>query len=312
MFNRKAAQDIGKSIGMTEAEVMRYAQAPAQKSWVRRALNTLFGLGRREDPISGPSEREAERFFEKIAEIERQEQQQRERRSGPPPVIVSPRPAPSPSAPPPSRSDPGPPQPDLPQDVLRRHLPPRGGQPPYGQEILTPHSSNVFSFSYDPDSDILYVTYKAPELKSSHITTGKRKLGGRLSRSQLVGRSGAISGRSNSRGAQYAYWGARSNRHNKPMQRLYESMRAAVSKGKFVWDHLRVRGTVYGHQVNYALVQGAVITGGGGGVSGVYIPRKATRLGFKTRSVADLGRGARGFQTSTLPGQVGFSTRRRP
>lgn len=48
--------------------------------------------------------------------------------------------------------------------------------------------------------------------------------------------------------------------------KLYLSMLDAPSKGTWVWDHLRVRGTVSGHQVDYALV----------GVTNAYVPRKAT------------------------------------
>lgn len=50
---------------------------------------------------------------------------------------------------------------------------------------------------------------------------------------------------------------------------LFAKFRLAASKGKFVWDRLRVRGTVSGHQFQYALK----------GVTNGYVPRKATRLG---------------------------------
>lgn len=51
---------------------------------------------------------------------------------------------------------------------------------------------------------------------------------------------------------------------------LFIAFQRAASKGKWVWDNLRVRGTVSGHQKRYAL---AAISKTG------YVPRKATRIG---------------------------------
>lgn len=51
---------------------------------------------------------------------------------------------------------------------------------------------------------------------------------------------------------------------------VFQAFRLAASKGKFVWDRLRVRGTVSGHQFQYEL---AVLEKSG------YVPRKATRKG---------------------------------
>lgn len=50
-----------------------------------------------------------------------------------------------------------------------------------------------------------------------------------------------------------------------------------ASAGKAVWDYLRVRGTTWQHQHRYRLVQ----------TQGDYIPRKATRDGFKDRRLID-------------------------
>lgn len=231
-------------------------------------------------------------------------------------------PLPPPIAPPPSGPSPVPPSSPpggfttLPRPQQQPAAPPRGigpsqiGAPPlpgeespFGQEILTPESSNVYSFSYHREqgqrTGTLYVTFKAPKL-SSDVKTGKGRLGGR---DQLRGSLGStITGKSNARGPMYAYY-------NVPPG-VFTRMQQASSKGKFVWDKLRIRGTIYGHQYRYSLVQGAVITSGG--ASGTYIPRKATKKGFRVRSVADAGQGGRrGFQSSTLPAQTGFSTRRR-
>lgn len=183
--------------------------------------------------------------------------------------------------------------------------PPRPGEEsPYGEEILTPQSSNVFSFSYARDAGrqtgTLYVTFKAPKLNSSSVSTGRGRRGGRQ---QLRGKSGStVSGKTNERGPMYAYFSV--------PPAVFSRMRDAVSKGKFVWDNLRIRGTVYGHRYRYVLAKGVVITQDG--VSGVYIPRMATKKGFRVRSVATVEQpGRRGFQSSTLAGQDGFRTRRR-
>lgn len=50
-----------------------------------------------------------------------------------------------------------------------------------------------------------------------------------------------------------------------------------ASAGKAVWDYLRVRGNTWQHQNRYRLAQ----------VQGDYIPRKATREGFKDRRLID-------------------------
>lgn len=50
---------------------------------------------------------------------------------------------------------------------------------------------------------------------------------------------------------------------------VFQHFLVASSKGKFVWDNLRVRGTVSGHQYKYELK----------GISQGYVPRKATAYG---------------------------------
>lgn len=60
---------------------------------------------------------------------------------------------------------------------------------------------------------------------------------------------------------------------------VFEALRTAESKGRFVWDRLRVRGTVSGHRYHYQLT----------GIAGGYVPRQAKRYGdneyFVTRSI---------------------------
>lgn len=52
--------------------------------------------------------------------------------------------------------------------------------------------------------------------------------------------------------------------------RLFIEFQNAASKGKFVWDRLRVRGTVSGHQYRYGLARIS---------KSMYVPRQATRIG---------------------------------
>lgn len=186
------------------------------------------------------------------------------------------------------------------------HAPPLPGEAPdsaYGPETLTPQSSNVYSFSFSAESrtrGILYVTYKASVLNASGVDSSgapRHKGGSR----QMRGKRGSTvtSQRKNEPGPTYAYLDVPAV--------VYHKMQQAQSKGKFVWDALRIRGTIYGHQYQYKLVHGQVTIQDG--VSGVYIPRKATRRGFALRSVASVGRGRRSFQSSTLGAQH-FSSRR--
>lgn len=166
-----------------------------------------------------------------------------------------------------------------------RDAPPRPGEEsPFSAEILTPQSSNVFAFAYDAQTSTLYVTYKAPKINPTAVHTGRGR-GGR----QLFGKLGStVVGKTNERGPLYAYFDVPA--------RVYQRMILAHSKGKFVWDELRVRGTVWDHKYRYRLMHGSVTPG----VGGVYIPRRATQRGFRTRATAVVGTGRRGFSQSTL------------
>lgn len=72
--------------------------------------------------------------------------------------------------------------------------------------------------------------------------------------------------RPNTPGPTYAY--ASVTRHK------YEAFAASGSAGEAVWDYLRIRGTVSGHQHAYRLIS----------VTGEYIPRMATPTGFQRRN----------------------------
>lgn len=175
--------------------------------------------------------------------------------------------------------------------------------------FLTPTSSNVYSFQYHrrpgDTHGTLFVTYKASTFHEGALSTGTRRKGRSRSQTQLVGKAGkTIAGKSNAPGPRYAYL--------QVPPAVFTRMKDAYSKGKFIWDNIRVRGTIYGHKYQYTLAQGQIVEGMGR----MYIPRKATSQGFRTRSVRTGSTGRGGFQTSTLAestsGGGGFSTRPAP
>lgn len=145
------------------------------------------------------------------------------------------------------------------------------------REHLTPGSSNVYSYVFERESvrtGILYVTFKA-------WSPGR--------------------GKSDAAGPTYAYYDV-------PL-RVYQSFQADAesSPGSAVWNYLRVRGSVSEHHFHYRIVAGTLVQG-----SGVYVPRKATRLGFKNRAVPNVGGGRRGYERSSLPEQNFLPDRARP
>ncbi len=108
-------------------------------------------------------------------------------------------------------------------------------------EMIRVTSSNVYAIGFDRDpggaqSGMLKVQFKHKQQKSGKKTT-------------------------DSAGATYAYY-------HVPTA-VFQMFREAASKGKFVWDKLRVRGTISGHRFDYALI----------GISQSYVPRKATVVG---------------------------------
>jgi hypothetical protein len=145
-----------------------------------------------------------------------------------------------------------------------------------GREIRTPGSSNVYSFVFEPENrqqgitgqGILYVTFKAWH----------------------PGQKGE---RPNRAGPTYAYYDVPVRKY-----KAFESM-AASTAGGAVWDYLRVRGSKHDHRHPYRLVAGSLVPAGG-----EYVPRKATRRGFRKRAIPAMGTGKRGFVESSLPEMV--------
>lgn len=161
----------------------------------------------------------------------------------------------------------------------------------------TPQSSNVYSFYYDYSSSTLYVRYKAPKINTKAVknVTGNRMKG-------MQGALGStVIGKTDKPGPMYAYYDV-------PV-RVFERLKRAGSKGGAVWDNLRVRGTAWGHQFRYSLFSSPEVPGESGQMAR-YVPRKATRRGFRSRSL--LGAGKK-YVKSTLPEvQRGAPDRGRP
>jgi hypothetical protein len=143
-------------------------------------------------------------------------------------------------------------------------------------------SSNVYAISYalnpaDPEKSILYVRY---------LQADGGYNGGPASKTKVPGPT-------------YGYKGVHPD--------IFRSFQKAISKGIFVWDNLRVRGTIYGHQYTYFLAR----------IAQMYMPRRAVREGnqvwFRRRSnIAMIGNGRIRHVQSRLPDKrVGTARRAR-
>ena len=107
-------------------------------------------------------------------------------------------------------------------------------------EMIPVESSNVHSIGYDwNESNPMKGTLKVRFLQSDRKRGGKAKVAG----------------------PQYRYEDVHPY--------VFEAMRRASSKGTFVWDRLRIRGSVSGHQYRYKLT----------GVAQGYVPRQAVSYG---------------------------------
>lgn len=126
----------------------------------------------------------------------------------------------------------------------------------------TPGSSNVYSFTWLEDEPRIGFGQKQTKVRRPQPTDN-----GTLIVTFKDWAPGSDE-RPDKPGATYAY-------SNVPRVK-WEQFVASTSPntaGVAVWDYLRVRGTISGHQHTYRLLS----------VSGEYIPRKATARGFQTR-----------------------------
>ncbi len=98
-------------------------------------------------------------------------------------------------------------------------------------EMVRASSGSVHSYGYDIEAAVLYIRFLHTDEKGQK-TSGPGPL----------------------------------YRYNDVEPELFAALHKDSSKGSWVWDNLRIRGTVSGHKKDYALV----------GVSHGYVPRKAT------------------------------------
>ena len=157
------------------------------------------------------------------------------------------------------------------------------------KKYTTPGSSNVYSFQYDYSISALYVCYKAPFINPSAVS-GYYSAGGIPTVAGTLGKT--VLGKTGEAGSVYAYYDV-------PIA-VFKRLISANSAGEQVWDSLRVRGTVDGTQYRYSLVAGAIVDGPDGNPA-VYVHRRATKQGFRARSVVEPGTGKRRYVGSSLP-----------
>jgi len=147
---------------------------------------------------------------------------------------------------------------DLPGPGKSTRLP--ANHPAVTGDFVKVDSSNVHSWAYDADNAYLYVRFLAAAAHGEPRTAP-----GPLYRYRDIG------------------------------PEMAKALHDAPSKGSWIWDELRVRGTIAGYQKPYALV----------GVMGGYVPRQATLMAggeewFKRRQ---LHMGGGKWLTSSKPDQ---------
>lgn len=149
---------------------------------------------------------------------------------------------------------------------------------------LVAGSSNVYAIGYTEDTLTMRVEYLAASVSVESLRgrghSGPNRVRGALHKTVLRARHGP--------GPLYDY-------HGVPPE-VFISIHNSASKGTAIWDELRVRGTVYGHQFDYELVaaskslvlsQAAFGFGPPRRVGTVtYVPRKAVGPGqFQSRMI---------------------------
>jgi len=163
------------------------------------------------------------------------------------------------------------------------------------QMIPVDNSSNVYSFGYDPQTKVMRVIYLAASVRGSSVSGNVGTAQGKSRRHRPRGALGrTVTQDRRGMGPAYDYYNVPAN--------IFERFQGQASKGKAVWDLLRVRGTIEGHRYEYSLVAAGQsnILGAQGQVTGslLYVPRRAVRGGF----VGRIGpRGVPGRLKSLLP-----------
>lgn len=127
-------------------------------------------------------------------------------------------------------------------------------------EMIPVTSSNVHSIGFTIDPEVPEIGTLKVRFLQEHKRGEKTKVGG----------------------AQYEYYNVATE--------LFEKFRRASSKGKFVWDTLRIRGTVSGHRYDYRLT----------GITNGRVPRKATLIGREEWFVKRSFKGERNGQVKVF------------
>lgn len=103
-------------------------------------------------------------------------------------------------------------------------------------------SSNVYAVGYNGQTKTMRVQYKASAINAASLRgrghSGRNRVRGALGKTVTNMRHGP--------GPLYDYHGVPYN--------VFNRILGAGSKGKAIWDNLRIRGTVYGHRYDYELV----------------------------------------------------------
>jgi hypothetical protein len=122
-----------------------------------------------------------------------------------------------------------------------------------GEMVRTPSSTSVYAFGYDAAEARLYVRFRKDDQAGGRLRNG--------------GKSKAkINGKSDRPGPLYRYSGVTPEEFLELLK--LKNKGGGSGPGKWVWDVLRVRGTVSGHRKDYELT----------GTVGDYVPRKATAM----------------------------------
>lgn len=162
--------------------------------------------------------------------------------------------------------------------------------PEYGYRRTEPRGRGVFGHNAGYDENDPVMTGEMIRVSSSNVhSIGYRWNEENPSQGTLVVRF--LEGESKKKtaaGPTYSYY----NVH----PQVFKAFQLAASKGKFVWDRLRIRGTVTGHQFDYRLI--------GTGASG-YVPRQAKRYGRNEYFIGRSVQAANGQQMrSALPDRM--------
>jgi hypothetical protein len=143
-------------------------------------------------------------------------------------------------------------------------------------------SSNVYAIGYAPETLTMRVQYLGATVSGFALRgrghKGRKRVKGSLGRTVMNKRHGP--------GPVYDYKGV--------PQRVFDRISHASSKGKAIWDDLRVRGTVWGHKFDYELAAASMVdvvlplqASPNKKIGRVtYVPRKAVGPGmFQSRAI---------------------------